>query len=223
MPETYRQIVPRPDDACRGDPAPWTTLPAARRSSIPVERLRRGLAHLATTPAPLPPVHSAVLVPVVVRGGEAALVLIRRSAALERDAGNLAFPGGHLEPGEGPLAAALRESQEEIGLDPGLVEVIGSFAVVERVWGRERVVPFVGVVTGHPDYVADGHEVAAILEVPLASLVADGVSWQERWDAPGRDAGVCFFAGTPELADDLIWGLTARIVWDLLAAVIAET
>ncbi len=223
MPETYRQIVPRPNDACRGDPAPWTTLPAARRSSIPVERLRRGLAHLATTPAPLPPVHSAVLVPVVVRGGEAALVLIRRSAALERDAGNLAFPGGHLEPGEEPLGAALRESQEEIGLDPGLVEVIGSFAVVERVWGRERVVPFVGVVTGHPDYVADGHEVAAILEVPLASLVADGVSWQERWAAPGRDAGVCFFAGTPELADDLIWGLTARIVWDLLAAVIAET
>ncbi len=164
-----------------------------------------------------------MLVPVVVRGGEAALVLIRRSAALERDAGNLAFPGGHLEPGEGPLAAALRESQEEIGLDPGLVEVIGSFAVVERVRGRERVVPFVGVVTGHPDYVADGHEVAAILEVPLASLAADGVSWQERWDAPGRDAGVCFFAGTPELADDLIWGLTARIVWDLLAAVIAET
>ncbi|MGP8065677.1 MAG: NUDIX hydrolase [Acidimicrobiales bacterium] len=223
MPETYRQIVPRPNDACRGDPAPWTTLPAARRSSIPVERLRRGLAHLATTPAPSPPVHSAVLVPVVVRGGEAALVLIRRSAALERDAGNLAFPGGHLEPGEEPLGAALRESQEEIGLDPGLVEVIGSFAVVERVWGRERVVPFVGVVTGHPDYVADGHEVAAILEVPLASLVADGVSWQERWDAPGRDAGVCFFAGTPELADDLIWGLTARIVWDLLAAVVAET
>ena len=222
MPETYRQIVPRPNDACRGDPAPWTTLPAARRSSIPVERLRRGLAHLATAPAPLPPVHSAVLVPVVVRGGEAALVLIRRSAALERDAGNLAFPGGHLEPGEEPLAAALRESQEEIGLDPGLVEVIGSFAVVERVRGRERVVPFVGVVTGHPDYVADGHEVAAILEVPLASLAADGISWQERWDAPGRDAGVCFFAGTPELADDLIWGLTARIVWDLLAAVIAE-
>jgi len=222
VPETYRQIVPRPNDACRGDPAPWTTLPAARRSSIPVERLRRGLAHLATAPAPLPPVHSAVLVPVVVRGGEAALVLIRRSAALERDAGNLAFPGGHLEPGEEPLAAALRESQEEIGLDPGLVEVIGSFAVVERVRGHERVVPFVGVVTGHPDYVADGHEVAAILEVPLASLAADGISWQERWDAPGRDAGVCFFAGTPELADDLIWGLTARIVWDLLAAVIAE-
>ena len=223
MPETYRQIVPRPNDACRGDPAPWTTLPAARRSSIPVERLRRGLAHLATAPAPLPPVHSAVLVPVVVRGGEAALVLIRRSAALERDAGNLAFPGGHLEPGEEPVAAALRESQEEIGLDPGLVEVIGSFAVVERIRGDERVVPFVGVVTGHPDYVADGHEVAAILEVPLASLAADGISWQERWDAPGRDAGVCFFAGTPELADDLIWGLTARIVWDLLAAVVAET
>jgi len=223
VPETYRQIVPRPNDACRGDPAPWTTLPAARRSSIPVERLRRGLAHLATAPAPLPPVHSAVLVPVVVRGGEAALVLIRRSAALERDAGNLAFPGGHLEPGEEPVAAALRESQEEIGLDPGLVEVIGSFAVVERIRGDERVVPFVGVVTGHPDYVADGHEVAAILEVPLASLAADGISWQERWDAPGRDAGVCFFAGTPELADDLIWGLTARIVWDLLAAVVAET
>jgi 8-oxo-dGTP pyrophosphatase MutT (NUDIX family) len=219
----YRQTVPRPDDARRGEPAPWTELPAARRSAISVDRLRRGLAPLATTPAPSPPVHSAVLIPVVERRGEAALVLIRRSAALERDAGNLAFPGGHLEPGEEPLAAALRESREEIGLDPGLVEVIGSFAVVERIRGDERVVPFVGVVTGHPDYVADGHEVAAILEVPLASLAGEGVSWQERWGTPGREAGVCFFAGAPELADDLIWGLTARIVWDLLAAVIAGT
>jgi len=164
-----------------------------------------------------------VLAPIVERDGEACLVFIRRSGELARDAGHIAFPGGHLEAGEAPLAAALRESREEIGLDPGLVEIVGSFGVLERRERGEKVVPFVGLVTGQPSFVGDGHEVAAILDVPLASLAADAVCWQERWGPVGADAGVCFFAGRGELAEDLIWGLTARIVWELLAAVFAGT
>jgi 8-oxo-dGTP pyrophosphatase MutT (NUDIX family) len=164
-----------------------------------------------------------VLVPVLERDGEAALVLIRRSDGLGRDPGQIAFPGGHLEEGEQALEAALRESFEEIGLDPDLVEVVGEFGVLERGRERERVVPFVGIVTGRTRLVADGSEVAAILEVPVASLAAEGVSWQERWGPVGAESDVCFFAGTPELADDLVWGLTARIVWKLLAAIFGET
>jgi 8-oxo-dGTP pyrophosphatase MutT (NUDIX family) len=185
--------------------------------------VRRALAGLTPAAEPAEPVNSAVLVPVVERDGEAVLVFIRRAGDLARDAGHIAFPGGHLEVGERPLEAALRESREEIGLDANLVEVVGSTGVVERGRPAERVVPVVGLVRGHPAFVADGREVAAILEVPLASLAGEGVAWQERWGPDGADVGVCFFAGVPELADDLIWGLTAHVVWDLLAAIFAET
>ncbi len=196
------------------------TRPRAERASVPVGRLRRAMGGWAAS-LPTGPVDSSVLVPVVERDGEAQLVFIRRSTALARDPGHIAFPGGHLEAAEQPLEAALREAQEEIGLDPGLVEVVGSFGVV-RSPRRERVVPFVGLVSGRPAFVADDHEVAAILEVPAASLAADTTCWQERWGPIGADAGVSFFAGIPELADDLVWGLTAGIVWELLAAIFAE-
>jgi 8-oxo-dGTP pyrophosphatase MutT (NUDIX family) len=216
----YHQDVPRPADARRGDPAPWFSGPAGAGSSIPLDRVRRQLAALAP-PSAQPAVHSAVLVPIVETRGEAALVLIRRSEHLVHDAGHIAFPGGHLEPGEEALAAALRESYEEIGLDPALVEVIGSFGAVERRRDREWVVPFVGLVAGHPPLVGDGREVAAILEVPLASLAADRVAWQESWGGEA-EPGLCFFAGAEGLGRNLIWGLTARVIWDLLAVILAE-
>jgi 8-oxo-dGTP pyrophosphatase MutT (NUDIX family) len=215
----YHQDVPRPADARRGDPAPWFSGPAGAGSSIPLDRVQRAFAALAP-PSAQPPVHSAVLVPIVETRGEAALVLIRRSEHLVHDAGHIAFPGGHLEPGEEALAAALRESYEEIGLDPALVEVIGSFGAVERRRDRELVVPFVGLVAGHPPLVGDGREVAAILEVPLASLAADRVAWQESWGGEA-EPGRCFFAGAEGLGRNLIWGLTARVIWDLLAAILA--
>ena len=183
--------------------------------------MRRALGALAP-PHAGPPARSAVLVPVVETRGEAALVLIRRSDHLVHDAGHIAFPGGHLEPGEEALAAALRESHEEIGLDPALVEVIGSFGALQRRRDKELVVPFVGLVAGHPPLVGDGREVAAILEVPLVSLAADQVAWQESWGTGEGEAGLCFFAGAAELGRNLIWGLTARVVWDLLAAILAE-
>jgi 8-oxo-dGTP pyrophosphatase MutT (NUDIX family) len=221
VPATYRQQVPRPPEARPGEPAPWSACPVEARASITVERLRRALA--ALPPVSAVPVHSAVLVPVVQRAGEATLVFIRRSEELVRDAGHVAFPGGHLEPGERAVDAALRESQEEIGLDPALVEVIGSLGVAERRQRSERVAPFVGLVTGHPRLVPDGREVAAIFEVPVTSLAVDGVSWQERWEPGASRPGVCFFAGAPGLGRDLVWGLTARVVWDLLAAVLADS
>ena len=222
MSAPYRQRVPRPLDARPGPPAPWLACAPAARGSASLDRLRLGLAGLAA-PRQAAAVNSAVLVPVVERGGEAALVLIRRSEGLGRDPGQIAFPGGHLEAGEQPLEAALREASEEIGLDPDLVEVVAEFGIFERGRQRERVVPFVGIVTGRPSFLADGREVAAILAVPVASLAADGVSWQERWGPDDAGSDVCFFAGTPELGDDLVWGLTARIVWKLLAAIFGET
>jgi 8-oxo-dGTP pyrophosphatase MutT (NUDIX family) len=159
--------------------------------------------------------------------GEATVVLIRRSAHLDRDPGHVALPGGFIEAGEDPLAAALREAEEEVGIDPSTVEILGRLDTVDRPRRRGSVVPFVGLLPGRPRLFPSPAEVEAILEVPLTYLVAEGVAWEERWplvEVPGGPSPahvVRFFAHEAALGDDLVWGVTARILWDLLERVAA--
>ena len=113
------------------------------------------------------------------------------------------------------------------GLDPARVEILGPLATVERPRGRGSVAPFVGVLPGRPVLVPSPAEVEAILEVPLSVLLADGVAWEERWPVGGAGGQsgpahvVRFFAHDGVLGDDLVWGVTARILWDLLERVAA--
>ncbi len=164
---------------------------------------------------------SAVLVPVYERAGDAVLVLIRRSALLLRDPGHVAFPGGRIEPGESPLDAALREASEEVGLEPAAVAAIGALGVYGR---RERhVAAFLAVLEGRPRLAPDPGEVDALIEAPLGRLLGEGACWEERWGgAPmyffafGPDTATPRDQRSPELAGDLVWGLTAGVLWDLL-------
>lgn len=158
--------------------------------------------------------------------GEATAVLIRRAAHLGRDPGHVALPGGLVEAGEDLLATALREADEEVGIDPAAVEVLGSLEVVERPRRSGAVAAFVGLLAARPVLSPSPGEVEAILEVPLATLLADGVAWEERWPLPAGGPApappgmhrVRFFS-CELLGDDLVWGVTARILWDLLERV----
>lgn len=141
---------------------------------------------------------------------------------MANDPGHIAFPGGHVEKGEEPIRAALREAEEEIGLDASLVEVIGTFDPFGRRTHDERVLPVIGVVSGRPTLVPDHREVAAIIEVPIASLASDDASWQERWGRDGSELVMTFFAGLPELGTDVVWGLSARILDLVLSTVFSE-
>jgi len=169
------------------------------------------------------PLEAAVLVALYGDGSgedaEAIVVLIRRSAHLERDPGHVALPGGIIEPGEEALGAALREAQEEVGIDPGAVEVVGQLGTVHRPRSAGSVVPFVGLLRTRPVLSPSPAEVEQVLEVPLASLLAEGVAWEELWpglpDQPSPRP-VRFFASKGALGDDLVWGVTARILWELL-------
>lgn len=236
----YRQQVPRPPGGGPPLPPPWkapsgpAASPGHRRvPTLPLGIVRAALARGAGAWEDGPVrqrVEAAVLVALYGDGGgdegEATVVLIRRSSLLERDPGHVALPGGFVEPGEEPRAAALREAEEEIGLDPGAVEILGRLATVERPRHQGSVAPFVGVLPGRPALLPSPDEVEAVLEVPLAHLLAEGVAWEERWplapgegpDAPGRL--VRFFA-CETLGDDLVWGVTAKILWDLLERVVA--
>lgn len=220
MTASYRQQVPRPEDARAGVSPRWTEIDTTARAHIPVDRVREAFASVRFPEFGEGSAEAAVLVAMEEIDDEANVVLIRRADDLVIDPTHIAFPGGHVEAGETPLEAALRESEEEIGLKRADVEVIGAFPALGRRRGDARVVPFVGVVRDRPPLERDRVEVAEILEVPLCALAAVGASWQEVWTAGAENLEMTFFAGIPELGSELVWGLSARILSLLLTSIL---
>lgn len=160
---------------------------------------------------------SAVLVALFDEAGEARVVLTRRASTLRSHTGEVSFPGGRVDDGESPLAAALREATEEIGLDPAHVDIVGSLTALRTISSPSSITPFVGVLAARPVLTPNPEEVELIFDVALADLLADGVFREERWDIPNGppDRAIYFF----ELDHDLVWGATARILFELLVAV----
>jgi 8-oxo-dGTP pyrophosphatase MutT (NUDIX family) len=162
------------------------------------------------------------------QGGETRVVLTRRAAHLRTHTGEVSFPGGRLDAGETPEAGALRESAEEVGLDPADVEVVGRLTPLVTFSSTASITPVVAVLTGVPRLIANPHEVEHVFDVSLAELAADGVFREERWIVPGRtlpmaESGedgsfpVWFF----ELPHDTVWGATARMLVEVLRIVLA--
>lgn len=150
---------------------------------------------------------AAVLVPVVQRAAGLMLVLTERSAELSTHAGQVAFPGGRIEPGEAAGAAALREAREEIGLEPHQVEPIGFLPPYFSGTGF-RVQPLVGLVEPEARFSPDPGEVARVFEVPLA-LVLDPARYRKGeifWR--GRERSFYIL----DYAEAYIWGVTAGIM-----------
>jgi 8-oxo-dGTP pyrophosphatase MutT (NUDIX family) len=114
---------------------------------------------------------AAVLIPVVSHRGELTVLFTRRTDHLHDHAGQISFPGGRAEPHEeNPAQTALREAEEEIGLAPDQVEILGSLSDYVTVTGY-RVTPVVGLVRPPLDLRPDDFEVAEIFEVPLGFLL----------------------------------------------------
>jgi 8-oxo-dGTP pyrophosphatase MutT (NUDIX family) len=156
--------------------------------------------------------HAAVLVPLLEHEGEAHVLLTRRRHDLSRHAGQVSFPGGRIEAGEEPLSAALREAQEEVGLDPTRVEVLGRLDETLVLVTGFRLTPWVGLVPYPYPYLAHPAEVEAILYVPLSALARQGVHRTEEREAYGDLHEVHFY----DLPEVTIWGATARVLHQLL-------
>ncbi|MEK7798667.1 MAG: CoA pyrophosphatase [Acidobacteriota bacterium] len=159
------------------------------------------------------PQRAAVLVPIVDDGGPLRLLLTRRTADLPTHAGQVAFPGGLVEPGEDdPINTALREAEEEIGLSPGAVEVLGPIDDFPTLSNTIAVTPVVGVLRRVPPLVPREAEVARIFDIPFADLLqADRWTSREE-ERAGRPYRVHYFLHEGET----LWGLSARIVLHLL-------
>lgn len=152
------------------------------------------------------------------------LLFTRRAWHLRSHAGQIAFPGGRKEPADLDLVqTALRETHEEIGLDPADVHVIGELDRLTTVTSPANIVPILGRLNGRPASLRiSHHEVDDVVFVPVVELLDARIYREEIWfrDAgPGRA-----FEGVPitffELDGDTLWGATARIVRTMLERVI---
>jgi 8-oxo-dGTP pyrophosphatase MutT (NUDIX family) len=148
---------------------------------------------------------AAVLVPVTERGD---VILTKRSARLKHHPGQVAFPGGRQDPEDSSLEqAALRETEEEIGLPSDKIEVLGPLGTHETVTGY-TVAPFLALVDGSAVLRPEEGEVAEIFRVPLAHVVDSGCFRVESrlWKGQRRH----YY--TVPFGPYYIWGATARIL-----------
>jgi 8-oxo-dGTP pyrophosphatase MutT (NUDIX family) len=186
-------------------------------------------------PEPLPPprpdsIAAAVLLPLFgdgdgdadqdPSGGEARLVLTKRPETMPSHQGQIAFPGGKIDPAVDatPRDAALREAEEEIGLARHAVEVIAELPSVGTAVGQFVMTPFVGIVTafgptGRPELVADAREVDRVFDIALSELLDPEIYRSEVWQFWGEARLMHFF----DLEDETVWGATARVLADFLA------
>jgi 8-oxo-dGTP pyrophosphatase MutT (NUDIX family) len=183
------------------------------------ERLRDGLAvdppwyvtgdEARSLPAGGHLTPAAVLVALLDRPAGRSMVLTQRAAHLNAHAGQISLPGGRMEAEDvSAVATALRESDEEIGLEPGLVEVLGSLRAYDTITGF-RIYPVVGWVAEPPAaWRPDPAEVADVFEVPLG-FVLDPAN--HRRDSYLRDGERRHFFVLP-YQNRYIWGATAGIL-----------
>ena len=154
---------------------------------------------------------AAVLIPLLMKDDGLSVLLTQRTNHLRDHAGQISFPGGRMDPeDQSPNDTALRESQEEIGLDPKRVEIIGHLPQYLTVSGYS-VTPVVGLVQAQAEYVLDEFEVADIFEVPLSFLL-DPANHQVRlWQS--EQGGRRFYSMPYE--NRFIWGATAGMLRNL--------
>jgi len=245
-PPPYRpglQVIPRPPRHRPGGPAAWARLPAGERRHVTVDRVAgavrdrnrsgdapsgdRQVAEFIRSFSGIDPSvrPSAVLVALFEEAGEARVVLTVRSSRMRSHRGEVAFPGGRLDAGEGTDDAALREAQEEVGLDPSAVTLVGHLTAMPTVSSNTLMTPVVATLSTRPALVGGPDEVDRVFDVGLAELLEDGVFREEWWAIPGRpgrdgrtggEFPVWFF----QAGGEVIWGATARVLTELLCLVL---
>lgn len=155
--------------------------------------------------------HAAVLIPIVAVP-EPTLIFTVRTDTVTSHKGQISFPGGSIDPEDADAAAgARREAQEEIGLDPSSVRIVGELDSFPTFVSGYVVSPFVGWLDDEPELSRNPGEVAEILMVPVADLAED-----IRNEAGFEHAGRTYPTEAWVWHGRVIWGVTARVIRQFL-------
>jgi 8-oxo-dGTP pyrophosphatase MutT (NUDIX family) len=202
-----------PDPTAANDNAPERTF--ARQ----VDLIRRKLSTVTPTPRAALANKSnaaAVLMPLFERDGGLHVVYIRRSDHVASHRGQVAFPGGRVDPVDATLLdAALREAHEEVGIHPSTVEVVGAFPTMQTTTSGIVVAPFVGVIPSDAPLKPQISEVAEIFDVPLTALRDPKFRGDYEWKSDRPASRSSKFPAILH-GGQIIWGLTLRITLNLL-------
>ncbi len=182
------------------------------RSLTWIHELRQRLE--SPPPRRLPPDEArpaAVLVPLFVEAGQLWTMLTKRAKDLPHHRGQIAFPGGGQELGEDAWSAALRESREELGWEPGRILRLGQLDEVSSPAGF-RIVPCVGAVPVPIAVEASAGEIEEVFSVPLLALTEVKAVEERAVEIDGQRRALRVY----HVAGRQVWGLTARILQNLL-------
>lgn len=155
---------------------------------------------------------AAVLVPIIL-DPEPRILLTRRADHLRRHGGQVSFPGGRIDATDlSPESAALREAWEEVGLDPGVVDIVGRLPLHETGTGFV-VTPIVGLLPPGLTLKPDAAEVSDLLSLPVSVLLDPAQPKRQRMRPPGSTDWRDFYVWPHD--DHYIWGATAAILLSL--------
>jgi 8-oxo-dGTP pyrophosphatase MutT (NUDIX family) len=158
---------------------------------------------------------AAVLVPIIARPSGLTVLFTQRTAHLKSHSGQVSFPGGRAEPGDAsPEETALRESEEEIGLPRGRVEVLARLPEYFTRTGF-RVTPVVGLIQPPLELVPDPREVESVFEVPLAFLLDTRNHQRRTREFQGQSVGFYAMPYPSSEGERYIWGATAGMLVNL--------
>jgi len=160
---------------------------------------------------------AAVLIPLVLDGDIWKLLFIKRTQHIhDRHSGQIAFPGGRADPDDSSLeSTALREAQEEIGVNPVDVDILGQSCSITTVTDYE-VTPYAGILPWPYLLTLSTEEVEKTILIPISWLADPGNHQVKTWESPfgpGIEIPVVFFS---KYAGEILWGVTAQIVVDFL-------
>lgn len=160
-------------------------------------------------------IGAAVLIPIFERAGSLHVVYIRRSDHVASHRGQVAFPGGRVDPTDRDLLhTALREAHEEVNITPESVEVLGGLGGAVARTSEIFVTPFVGVIPEPQDLRPDPKEVAAVFDVPISVLMNPSYRGTYRFNGdngwPASEHPAIFYA------NQTIWGLTLRFTEEMM-------
>lgn len=157
---------------------------------------------------------AAVLILGYPRNGKPHIVFTRRTETVSNHRGQISLPGGRRDPGDVSVeATALRETQEELGIPPVDVGVLGRLDDEYVIVSNHLIAPYVGALDYEPSFKPSATEVAEVIEVPLDQLADPAIYREEDWHRPEMPRMQYYTVGPYE-----IWGATARILRKFLAS-----